>query len=108
MFDSNDVNNYRPVSNLCFVSQIGKKVVAGRFSKHLSDNDLYDAYRPNHSTKTALLRVRNDLLCILDERKAAILVLLDLSAAFDTIDLTSMLNWPQRPVWNNCNMSCVV
>ena len=39
----------------------------------------------------ALLRVRNDLLCILDERKAAILVLLDLSAAFDTIDYTIML-----------------
>ena len=52
---------------------------------------MQSAYRPNHSTETALLRVRNDLLCILDERKAAILVLLDLSAAFDTIDHTIML-----------------
>ena len=52
---------------------------------------MQSAYRPNHSTETALLRVRNDLLCILDERKAAILVLIDLSAAFDTIDHTIML-----------------
>ena len=93
--DANDVPNYRPVSNLCFVSNIVEKVVAVRFSKHLSDNDLYEqmqsAYRPNHSTETALLRVRNDLLCIFEERKAAILVLLDLSAAFDTIDHTIML-----------------
>ena len=44
-----------------------------------------------HSTETALLRVRDDLLCILDERNAAILVLLDLSAAFDMIDHTIML-----------------
>ena len=93
--DAYDVKNYRPVSNLCFVSKIVEKVVAVRFSKHLLDNDLYEqmqsAYRPNHSTETALLRVRNDLLCILDERKGAILVLLDLSAAFDTIDHTIML-----------------
>ena len=52
---------------------------------------MQSAYRSNHSTETALLRVRNDLLCILDERKAAILVLLDLSAAFDTIDHTIIL-----------------
>ena len=86
--DANDVKNYRQVSNLYVVSKIVEKVVAVRFSKHLSDNDLYEqmqsAYRTNHSTETALLRVRSD------ERKAAILVLLDLSATFDTIDHTIM------------------
>ena len=50
--DANDVKNYRPVSNLCVVSNIVEKVVAVRFSKHLS-NDLFEqmqsAYRPNHS-----------------------------------------------------------
>jgi hypothetical protein len=93
--DANEVKNYRPVSKLCFVSKIVEKVVAVRFSKHLSDNDLYEkmqsAYCPNHSTETTLLRVRNYLLCILGERKAVTIVLLDLSAAFDTIDLTHML-----------------
>ena len=64
--NANAVKNYRPVSNLCFVSKIVEKVVAVRFLKHLSDNDLYEqmqfANRPNHSTETALLRVRDDLL----------------------------------------------
>ena len=95
MLDANDVKNYRPVSNLCIVSKITEKVFAVRFSKHFTDNNLFElmqsAYRPNHSIETALLRVRNDLLCILDERKAAILVLLDLLAAFNTIDHTIML-----------------
>ena len=89
--DQNELNNYRPVSKLSFVSKIADKVVAVRFPNHLSDNGLYEqmqsAYRPHHSTETALVNVcNNDLLCSLDERKAVILVLLDMSAAFDTID----------------------
>ena len=46
---------------------------------------MQSAYRLHHNTETALLRVCDDLLSILDQRKAAILVLLDLSAAFDTV-----------------------
>eukprot|EP00745_Piridium_sociabile_P044747 TRINITY_DN9505_c0_g1_i24.p2 TRINITY_DN9505_c0_g1~~TRINITY_DN9505_c0_g1_i24.p2 ORF type:complete len:122 (-),score=5.84 TRINITY_DN9505_c0_g1_i24:1342-1707(-) len=44
------------------------------------------AYRANHSTETALLRILNDLLTALDQNKVSALLLLDLSAAFDTID----------------------
>ena len=44
------------------------------------------AYREGHSTETALLRVHNDVMCALDRQKDLILVMLDLSAAFDTID----------------------
>ncbi len=44
------------------------------------------AYIPLHFTETALLRVLNDMLISVDEGKGVILVLLDLSAAFDTID----------------------
>ena len=62
--------------------------------RKLSDNGLYEqmqsAYRPHHNTETALLRVYNDL-CILGQRKAAILMLLDLSAALNTIDHGIML-----------------
>ena len=94
--DQNELNNYRPVSKLSFVSKIAEKVVAVRFSNHLSDKGLYEqmqsAYRPHHSTETALIKVCNDLLCSLDERKAVILVLLDMSAAFDTIDHGIMLS----------------
>ena len=52
---------------------------------------MQSAFRPHHSTETALVRVCNDLLCILDERRTAILVLLDLSSTFDTIDHGIML-----------------
>ena len=57
---------------------------------HMSTSDLLEpyqsAYKPNHGTETALLKVKNDILCALDNKKAVYLVLLDLSAAFDTID----------------------
>ena len=64
--------------------------VAARLQKHLPDNQLYEpmqsAYRPAHNTETALVRVINDLFCAVDKQQAMILVLLDLSVAFDTVD----------------------
>ena len=60
------LKNYRPVSNLPFVSKIVEKAVALQISSHLEKNDLYDifqsAYKKQHSTETALVRVQNDLL----------------------------------------------
>ena len=43
-------------------------------------------YRTNHSTETALIRVYNDIALFIDSRKSVVLVLLDLSATFDTVD----------------------
>ena len=57
---------------------------------HLTQNELVDifqsAYRKGHSTETALLRVQNDILMEMEKENVVLLVLLDLSAAFDTID----------------------
>ena len=88
--DADNLKNFRPVSNLCFISKIVEKVVAHRLADHLSTNNLYEqhqsAYRKYHGTETALLKVQNDILRELDGKRGVFLILLDLSAAFDTID----------------------
>ena len=87
--------NYRPVSNLPFLSKLIEKAVAIQLIDHLVENKLMDtfqsAYRKFHSTETALLRVQNDILMGMDKGKVAMLLLLDMSAAFDTIDHEIML-----------------
>ena len=93
--DPDVFKNFRPVSNLSFLSKLIERIVAFQVSAHLKLNGLMEAfqsaYRSLHSTETALLRVQNDLLRAVDESGAAILVLLDLSAAFDTIDHSVLL-----------------
>jgi hypothetical protein len=93
--DRNDLKNYRPVSNLCFLSKVLEKLVLLQLNDHLLSHDLLQshqsAYRSGHSTETALLKIINDLLIALDKRNIAFLTLLDLSAAFDTIDHSILL-----------------
>ena len=88
--DKDTLKNYRPVSNLTFISKLLEKVVAERLKNHLDKYDLWStmqsAYRSFHSTETALLRVQNDLVNSIGKKNLVALVLLDLSAAFDTID----------------------
>ena len=78
------------MSNLPFVSKVLEKIVLKQLKDHLSANDLTEpfqsAYKSEHSTETALLRIINDLLNATDDGMVSILSLLDLSAAFDTID----------------------
>ncbi|KAK6191023.1 hypothetical protein SNE40_002773 [Patella caerulea] len=93
--DNNVFKNYRPVSNLSFLSKLVEKVVSVRFKDHLKfqhlDEPFQSAYKKLHSTETALLRVHNDVLIKLDSKNVVFLVLLDLSAAFDTIDQPLLL-----------------
>ena len=66
------------------------KVISSRILTHIADNDLIDkfqsAYRCDHSTKTALLRVYSDIVTMVGKGNGSYFVLLDISAAFDTID----------------------
>ena len=94
--DSEDFTNYRPVSNLSFLSKILEKLVAKRLLSHMDNHNLHEvmqsAYKQYHSTETALVRVQNDILTHIDNKHGVILVLLDLSAAFDTIDHKTLLH----------------
>ena len=94
------LKNYRPVSNLAFISKIIEKAVAAQLPSHLQGNELYEprqsAYRTGHSTETALLSMHNDILCALGEGDAVLLALLDLSAAFDTVDHPTMISTLER------------
>ena len=79
--------SFRPISNLRYVSKATKKVVATRLN--LDDNNLHEllqsAYKQGHSTETMLVKVQNDILRSIDEHNCVALLLLDLSAAFDTV-----------------------
>ena len=93
--DHNVLQNYRPVSNLPFLSKIIEKTVCNRLIEHLNSNNLYEplqsAYHKGHSTETALVRLHNDILINLHSNRGVVLILLDLSAAFDMINHSLMI-----------------
>ena len=73
------------------------KTVALQFTNHLRKfNSLMEpfqsAYRANHRSETALLRVFDDILRSMEQQKVTILVLLDLSASFDMVDHNILLH----------------
>ena len=80
--------NFRPVSDLAFVSKLVETVVAKQLQYYLNCINLFpvfqSAYRQNHSTETALLKVMNDILLNMNNRCVTLLILLDLSAALSS------------------------
>ena len=87
--DPDDPKSYRPISNLPFVSKVIERIVSSRLTSHMMQHDLHEvhqsAYKAGHSTESALLKVTDDILQALDKKKGVLMVLLDLSAAFDTV-----------------------
>ena len=83
------------MSNLSFVSKLVETVIAKQLQDYLNSNNLFlvfqSAYRQNHSTETAVLKVMNDILLNMNSQHVTLLILLDLSAAFDTFDHDTML-----------------
>ena len=88
--------NFRPISNLPFLSKLMKKVMCKQLSEYIELNSLNEphqsAYKPYHSTETAVLKVVRDILLKLDNRKVVLITLLDLSAVFDTVDHKILLD----------------
>ena len=82
--------NLRPISNLAYVSKLTERAVYNQIHEYMLQSGLYpllqSAYRQYHSTETALLKVTNDILLNINSQRVTLLVLLDLSSAFDTVD----------------------
>ncbi len=85
-----DYSSYRPIANLPYASKLLERDVAAQIRLHIQCNNIGDpfqsAYRSSHSVETAIGCIHDDVLRSLDARKHVVLVLLDLSAAFDTIN----------------------
>ena len=81
--------NYRPVSNLNFISKVTERIVLNQLQHHCDTNDLFpsyqSAYRRHHSCETALVAITNSILWAMERGECVHLVALDLSAAFDTV-----------------------
>ena len=95
-----ELSNYRPVSNLPFISKLVERVVADQLTKHMQINAPLpihqSAYRQHHSTETVLGKVVSDILECMGRKEVALLVLLDLSAAFDTVDHNILIDIMQK------------
>jgi len=88
--DPSDAKNYRPISNLTFMSKVVERLVCRQMVSFLESNglipSLQSAYRRGHSTEIAVLKIISDILLATDRGEVTLLGLLDLSAAFDTVD----------------------
>ena len=93
--DEQQLSNYRPVSNRPYLGKLLERLVAERLCSHIEQHDLGErfqsAYKAHHSTETALMRVQNDIASALDSNRAMMLVMVDLSAEFDTVDHTQFV-----------------
>ena len=94
--DPEILKNYRPVADLVFLSKLSERVVSIRFEEHMCINKLQSkyehGYKKFHSTETLLLPLINEALSAFDNNLAFILLLIDLSAAFDTVDIDLLLH----------------
>ena len=83
-------SDFRPISLLPALSKIIEKLANIQIVKYLVQHDFLDpyqsAYRKKHSTQTALLKLTEDIYDIIDDSELTLLVLLDFSKAFDTVN----------------------
>ena len=99
--DPSDMKNYRPISNLSSMSKIVERIVVRQLSEYLAANSLLpklqSGFRRHHSTESALIRVLSDLFMATDKGEVSLLALLDVSAAFDTVDQITPSCWTGCP-----------
>ena len=95
-----ELTSYLPISNLSFASKLVERSVAARSVKHCDQNHLFpvrqSAYRLHPSTETAVLIVHNDVIQAIDNGQLTVMLFLDLTSAFDTVDHDIMLSTLHR------------
>ncbi|KAK3548351.1 hypothetical protein QTP70_010716 [Hemibagrus guttatus] len=94
--DPTDISDYRPVSLLSFLSKILERIVCNQLSDYLMQNNVHDpnqsGFKAAHSPETALLAVTEKLHAARSAKLSSVLILLDLSAAFDTVNHKTLLS----------------
>ncbi len=106
------LKNFRPIFNLAYISKLIENIVDSQMTSHMTVNDLHDmmqsSYKENHSTETAMLRVHNDILTALDQNKSLLIICMDLSAAFDTVDPWNPVKLYRETHWNYTHLPHMV
>ena len=93
--DTEEKKNYRPVNNLLFLSKLVERCVDQQLDGHMTENCLHEgsqfAYKEHYNTETMMLGITDEVLRGFDENQATVIIFIDLSAAFDTIDVDKLL-----------------
>lgn len=94
--DPNIFSNLRPISNLTFLSKLIERVVNIRITDHMKANNLdchsQYGYKKHHSTETLLVHFLNEIMVAVDSKSGVVVLIIDLSAAFDTVSHSLLLN----------------
>ena len=82
--------NFSPVSNLPFLSKLVEQASLVQFNQHCKEHqllpDFQSAYRQAYSTETSLIKMMNNILWGMERKEITAVIILDMSAAFDTVD----------------------
>ena len=93
--DENDLGNYRPVTNTLLLSKIIERHVLSQMKSYFNKNGLWprfqSAYRQNHSTESSILYCLEKVSEIINKKKPAVVISLDMTSAFDTVNLDILL-----------------
>ena len=91
-----ELKNYCPVRNLTFMSKIIEKSALHSLVPYLESTNLFSiknsAYKSKHSTETLITKINSEIMTSMGNQKVTILVLLDLSATFDTVNQSKLIN----------------
>lgn len=101
----NSLDDFRPISVLPCLSKIFEKIIEMQINSHMKRNSslskFQSGFRSNHSTTTALTKINNDIMKMLDSNNAAMLVLLDFKKAFDKVPHSLLI----RKLYKSFNFS---